>query len=160
MSARTITKTLGGMWVGSYGLVRCPCHNDRKPSLKIKDDSRKSDGIDLICFAGCDWKDVKAELQRQGLIDLVGKRPQTGRKATATICSPSTTTTEVPAPAPSSVQVRRTLDHTVDDDLKRRVDRALHLWRGRGFYLRGTRSNKKVERLKSGLGCCRSGRDR
>jgi hypothetical protein len=69
MNAHTIVKSMHGMWVGSYGLVRCPCHDDRKPSLKIKDDARKSDGIDLICFAGCDWKDVKAELQRQGLID-------------------------------------------------------------------------------------------
>jgi hypothetical protein len=76
MNARTIVKSLHGMWVEekSYGLARCPCHDDRKPSLKIKDDARKIDGIDLVCFAGCDWKDVKSELQRQGLIDL-------GRKA-------------------------------------------------------------------------------
>ena len=46
MSARAITKSLGGMWTGSYGLVKCPTHDDRKPSLKIKDDARKSDGID------------------------------------------------------------------------------------------------------------------
>jgi hypothetical protein len=69
MNARTIVKSMHGMWVGTYGLVRCPCHNDRKPSLKIRDDKTKRDGIDLICFAGCDWKDVKVALQRQGLID-------------------------------------------------------------------------------------------
>src|SRR5262249_42450642 len=34
-----------------------------------RDDPNKRDGIDLVCFAGCDWRDVKAELQRQGLID-------------------------------------------------------------------------------------------
>jgi hypothetical protein len=69
MSARAIVKSLHGMWVGSYGLVRCPCHDDRKPSLKIRDDKTKRDGIDLICFAGCSWQDVKAALQREGLID-------------------------------------------------------------------------------------------
>jgi hypothetical protein len=57
------------MWAGSYGLVRCPAHDDRKPSLKIKDDPNKRDKIDLVCFAGCDWRDVKSELARQGLID-------------------------------------------------------------------------------------------
>jgi hypothetical protein len=67
--ARHIVKALGGMWAGSYGLVRCPAHDDRNPSLKIKDDPGKRDGIDLICFAGCDWKTVKSELVRRGLLD-------------------------------------------------------------------------------------------
>jgi hypothetical protein len=69
MDARTITKTLGGRWYGAYGLARCPAHCDREPSLKVRDDPRKNDGIDLHCFAGCTWQDVKAELTRQGLID-------------------------------------------------------------------------------------------
>jgi putative DNA primase/helicase len=45
MSARAIVKSLGGMWCGSYGLARCPSHDDRKPSLKIRDDKSKHDGI-------------------------------------------------------------------------------------------------------------------
>jgi hypothetical protein len=73
MTARAITKALGGMWSGSYGLVRCPAHDDRKPSLKVSDDPDKRDGIDLHCFAGCSWQDVKAELARQGLIDRVDR---------------------------------------------------------------------------------------
>ena len=69
MDARAITVALRGKWQGRYGLCRCPAHADRTPSLKVSDDPRKSDGIDLHCFAGCDWQDVKAELHRQGLLD-------------------------------------------------------------------------------------------
>jgi hypothetical protein len=83
-SARAIIKSLGGMWCGSYGLARCPVHDDRKPSLKIKDDKTKRDGIDLICFAGCDWRDIKAELERQKLIEGVGQR-----RPSPTRCRPS-----------------------------------------------------------------------
>jgi hypothetical protein len=67
--ARRITNDLEGRWYGSYGLARCPAHDDRSPSLKIVDDKRKVDGIDLHCFASCGWRDVKAELRRQGLLD-------------------------------------------------------------------------------------------
>ena len=68
MDARSLITTLGGRWCGFYGLARCPSHDDREPSLKIKDDNRKSDGIDLHCFAGCSWQDVKTEFRRQGLL--------------------------------------------------------------------------------------------
>ena len=33
------------MWCGSYGLARCPAHDDRKPSLKIRPDQAKRDAI-------------------------------------------------------------------------------------------------------------------
>ena len=59
MDARAITKALGGRWQAHYGVCRCPVHADREPSLKVRDDSRKSDGIDVHCFAGCEWQDVK-----------------------------------------------------------------------------------------------------
>ena len=68
MDARAVTKALGGKWQGSFGLCRCPVHADRTPSLKVSNDERKSDGIDVHCFAGCDWRHVKAELNRQGLL--------------------------------------------------------------------------------------------
>ena len=42
------------------------CRQD--PSLKISDELT-SRGIDVHCFAGCDWKDIKNELRRQGLLD-------------------------------------------------------------------------------------------
>ena len=58
--ARAITKALGGKWQGRYGLCRCPVHADSTPSLKISDSDHR--GIDVHCFAGCDWKDIKNEL--------------------------------------------------------------------------------------------------
>ena len=69
MDAQEITRALGGSWHGSYGMCLCPVHDDgRTPGLKITDDKRKDDGIDLHCFAGCDWRDVKAVLQERGLL--------------------------------------------------------------------------------------------
>jgi hypothetical protein len=53
------------MWCGSYGLVRCPAHDDRKPSLSIRDGEHE---LIVNCFAGCDWQDVKAEFRRLGLL--------------------------------------------------------------------------------------------
>jgi hypothetical protein len=67
MDARAITSALNGTWQGSYGLCRCPVHADSNPSLKISDSSAR--GIDVHCFAGCDWKAVKDELKRQGLLN-------------------------------------------------------------------------------------------
>jgi putative DNA primase/helicase len=67
MDARAITKALGGKWAGRYGLARCPVHADSTPSLKISDCDHR--GVDVHCFAGCDWKDIKNELRRQGLLN-------------------------------------------------------------------------------------------
>ena len=67
--AQNITLALGGRWNGRYGQVRCPCHDDGSPSLQISDDPNKSDGIVVHCHAGCDWKDVKDEFRRRGLMN-------------------------------------------------------------------------------------------
>jgi putative DNA primase/helicase len=67
MDARAITKALGGKWAGRYGLAHCPVHADSTPSLKISDSTHR--GIDVHCFAGCDWRNVKTELRRQGLLN-------------------------------------------------------------------------------------------
>ena len=69
MDAQAITLALGGRWQGSYGLCRCPAHEDGTPSLKLRDDTRKVDGIDLHCFSGCTWQEVKAELVKLGLLE-------------------------------------------------------------------------------------------
>jgi hypothetical protein len=36
--------------------------------MKVKDDQRKGDGVDVHCFAGCDWQDIKADLGKYGLL--------------------------------------------------------------------------------------------
>ena len=77
MEARAITEALGGRWCGAYGVARCPSHPDRSPSLKVSDDPRKTDGVDVHCFAGCAWEDVKVELARLGLLpDFRCRNPQ------------------------------------------------------------------------------------
>ncbi len=56
MNAEALTKALGGRWHGSYGTARCPAHDDRSPSLSIRD------GVDgelvFNCVAGCEWRDI------------------------------------------------------------------------------------------------------
>jgi hypothetical protein len=34
----------------------------------VRDDPHKADGVDVCCFAGCDWRGIKAALSRQGLL--------------------------------------------------------------------------------------------
>ena len=45
MGAKEIVAALGGRWCGNYGLSPCPTHDDRRPSLKVRDDPGKSDGL-------------------------------------------------------------------------------------------------------------------
>lgn len=69
MNAAEITKALNGRWCNSYGMALCPCHDDgRTPALKISDNRHHDDGIDVICFAGCDFRAVKSEMRRRGLL--------------------------------------------------------------------------------------------
>lgn len=53
--------TLGGSWSGNVAMVRCPAHDDREPSLSLRQGDR---GILVTCFAGCDRMDVLRELRR------------------------------------------------------------------------------------------------
>ena len=72
MNAQKITKALGGSWHGSYGTACCPAHEDREPSLSVRD------GVDgelvFNCFAGCDWRDIKDVLRVNGLLPERGDR--------------------------------------------------------------------------------------
>src|SRR5947209_4356302 len=65
MTAEAIAKALGGRRVGVAWIARCPAHDDRKPSLSIRDNN---DGKVLVrCHAGCDQTQVVEELRSRGL---------------------------------------------------------------------------------------------
>ena len=53
--------TLGGTWHGLTAMCRCPAHDDRTPSLSLRQGDR---GVVVTCFAGCDREDVLRELGR------------------------------------------------------------------------------------------------
>lgn len=59
-SAISITQLLRGRWCGHYGLCRCPIHEDRNPSMTVRDTG--DGGTHVHCFAGCDWRDIKTKL--------------------------------------------------------------------------------------------------
>jgi hypothetical protein len=61
--AESLTRRIGGRWYGSYGAARCPAHDDRDPSLSIRDGERS---VLFKCHAGCDSRDIIAALQRNG----------------------------------------------------------------------------------------------
>ena len=65
MNAETIAKTLGGRKAGNGWTARCPAHDDRKPSLSIRDaDDSK---VLVRCHAGCEQERVIAALRTRGL---------------------------------------------------------------------------------------------
>jgi hypothetical protein len=65
MTAEAIAKALGGHKVGGTWMARCPAHDDRTPSLAIRD---ADDGKVLVyCHAGCDQTHVIAALRSHGL---------------------------------------------------------------------------------------------
>jgi len=72
MNAQNLTKALGGQWHGSYGTARCPAHDDREPSLSVREGA---DGEPVFtCFAGCDWRDIKDVLRARRLLPERGAR--------------------------------------------------------------------------------------
>lgn len=62
---QSLTASLKGRWQGSYGMARCPAHEDRTPSLSI----RKGDNCDILvkCHAGCEQGDVIDAIRARGL---------------------------------------------------------------------------------------------
>ena len=61
MDAETIAKAFGGRRGGVGWMARCPAHDDRTPSLSIRD---ANDGKVLVrCHAGCDQKAIIAALR-------------------------------------------------------------------------------------------------
>jgi len=67
-NAERIANALGGAKRTPEGyLCRCPCHDDKSASLSLAVSDKG--GIVLNCFAGCSWQDIKAEIERRGLLD-------------------------------------------------------------------------------------------
>ncbi len=65
MTAETIAKALGGRKAGSGWMARCLTHDDREPSLSIR---QADDGKVLVrCHAGCDQVAVIEALRARGL---------------------------------------------------------------------------------------------
>ena len=77
MNAQELTKALSGQWHGTYGTAKCPAHDDREPSLSVRD------GVDgepvFNCFAGCDWRDIKDVLRARALLPERGARGERRR---------------------------------------------------------------------------------
>ena len=73
MGVKEIVEGLGGKYFGPNrtSMVCCPAHDDKKPSLAIKH-SENSNGFVVQCHAGCDHRDVFAELEKRGL--FAGKK--------------------------------------------------------------------------------------
>ncbi len=81
MKAAEIAGRLQGFRAGRGYICRCPVpthgkgRGDRSPSLSICDGAA---GILVFCHAGCDARDVLAELRRRGLLDDGPERAQRG----------------------------------------------------------------------------------
>lgn len=77
LDARDLTAALGGFWRGGYGMAKCPAHDDRSPSLSIRDGDE--DRILVRCHAGCEQEDVIAALQDRGLWPSRDYEPRSSR---------------------------------------------------------------------------------
>ncbi len=65
MTADTIATALGGRKAGSGWSARCPAHDDRTPSLSLRE---TPDGTVLVhCHAGCEQDEVIRHLHARGL---------------------------------------------------------------------------------------------
>jgi putative DNA primase/helicase len=65
MNGEVIAQSLGGRKAGCGWTAPCPAHDDRTPSLSIRD---AEDGKILVhCHAGCDQEQVIAALRKLGL---------------------------------------------------------------------------------------------
>jgi len=72
MTAETIAKALGGRKAGSGWTARCPAHDDRTPSLSIRD--AEDNKVLVRCHAGCDQERVITALRTRGLWAENGRR--------------------------------------------------------------------------------------
>lgn len=67
MIAARIAAALKGRRYGTYYVVRCPAHDDRRPSLLLRDGDRPGRLL-VSCRAGCDARAVLDALRALGLL--------------------------------------------------------------------------------------------
>jgi hypothetical protein len=65
MTAETIAKALGGRKAGGGWAARCPAHDDRTPSLSVRDTDHNK--VLVHCHAGCQQGRVISALRGRGL---------------------------------------------------------------------------------------------
>ena len=95
MNAQEITKALGGRWHGASGEARCPAHEDKTPSLSLRDGN---DGTLLThCHARCSPQAVWAALQDRGLVERAKEGPRERRHRR----SPQRPAKPIPEPPPN-----------------------------------------------------------
>lgn len=67
-----LVAALRGKWHGSYAMCRCPVHDDRTPSLSIR---QGASGVLVHCFAGCSPRDIMRALRNTDRVRGVEHRP-------------------------------------------------------------------------------------
>ena len=103
--AQAVTHALGGRWHGAYGTAPCPAHDDRSPSLSLKDG--RDGRLLAYCHAGCDWRAVRDALRGMGHLPGRGE-----------------------APTPLDPAVKEAREREERRDAERRAAQALRCWKG------------------------------
>jgi hypothetical protein len=124
MSAKTIARALKARKSGSNWIAHCPAHDDREPSLSIRE---ANDGKVLVCcHAGCAQNAVIAELRQRGLWGEQGLgRPKHSDSKPAAPVKPDHEDAERSTSALKIWQSTRPADGTVVETYLR--SRGLHL---------------------------------
>ena len=83
--ARQIVADMGGHWRGSYGMVCCPAHNDRNPSLQVTPGKK---AVLFKCWAGCSqeavWSALNSrKINRHTSGETVDRAPEPSRRKLA-----------------------------------------------------------------------------
>jgi putative DNA primase/helicase len=102
VTAEFIAKALNGNRAGAGWMARCPAHDDRTPSLSLRD---SSSGVVLVCcHAGCEQERVIEVLRSRGL--WTNRRP---RRLARRVTAPD--------------------QRKSDQDEAKRIEAALEIWR-------------------------------
>jgi hypothetical protein len=79
VSAESIAAALGGYKASSGWMAHCPAHDDRTPSLSLRDG--ETGALMFYCHAGCTQQQVIAALQARGIwLDLRPRFPTAAKR--------------------------------------------------------------------------------